>query len=335
MSKNAPANKTQAPRYYVLGAGAMGMLWGTRLNQAGAHTAFITRAVKNTVPVTEYSASKRLSETTTFNAYSASDLSHEELAGATVIIATKAHQATQALTEILPALHNSSNILALCNGIGMQQAMLELLNKNNLTSNLFWGVSSDGALIDTQQSLRHTGAGTTRIGCLSNTHNASPKAPLPKYLTLNIEYVNDIKTAIWQKFFINCAINPVTVLFECNNGELINNKNYAEFFCDLCSELQLLYDELQREFAGQSPALSPDSMQCILPTNFSVLDAATQIAQRTANNVSSMLRDTRSKKNTEINALNAYLVKWAKRRQLPCSLNQQLVENVLQLAIHS
>jgi len=335
MSKNASINKAQAPRYYVLGAGAMGMLWAARLKQTGAHTAFITRAVKSKVPVTEYNVSKRRSETTTFKAYTASNLSHEELAWATVIIATKAHQATQALTEILPSLHNSSNILALCNGVGMQQAMLDLLKQNNLSSNLFWGVSSDGALIDTQQSLRHTGVGITRIGCLSNTHNASHNTPLPESLMLNIEYVNDIKTAIWQKFFINCAINPVTVLFDCNNGELISNKVYADFFCNLCSELQLLYDKLRHEFTSQSASVSPDSMQCILPANFSVLDAATQVAQRTSNNVSSMLRDTRSKKNTEINALNAHLVEWAKRRQLPCSLNQQLVANIRQLATHS
>jgi 2-dehydropantoate 2-reductase len=330
MSKSIFANDKAAPRYFVLGAGAIGRLWATRLKSAGAQVGFITRSMHQSITVEVNDLQYQGTQSFVFDCTHASQLNKASLDGAQLIIATKAHQATQALAELLPALTDSTRLLVLCNGVGIQQAMLELLKQNALKTALYWGVSSDGAVIHADHSLQHTGVGVTHIGCLNKATKRHNNFLLPKNFSLVVDQSENIKVAIWHKFFINCAINPATVHCNCNNGELLDNASYADFFTALCSELQRLYNNLRLSFTNEKNARSFNALQCELPESFSVQQAARQVARQTAKNTSSMLRDTRNNKVTEIAFLNGHLVKWAISNKLPCPLNRQLQQEVLQ-----
>ena len=57
--------------------------------------------------------------------------------------------------------------------------------------------------------------------------------------------------------------------------------------------------------------------------------AVFDVAKRTGDNISSMLQDVRAKRRTEIDSINGYLVKVAKRRRAPCPVNEELVSLIL------
>ncbi|MDA8853018.1 hypothetical protein N9I54_01240, partial [bacterium] len=56
-----------------------------------------------------------------------------------------------------------------------------------------------------------------------------------------------INQAIVQKFFINCAINPLTALYDCLNGDLLKNETHYHGFKLLCAELQTLYNAYNKQ----------------------------------------------------------------------------------------
>ncbi len=89
---------------------------------------------------------------------------------------------------------------------------------------------------------------------------------------------------LWRKLALNCAINPLTVLHDCRNGELLQHR---EQLSGLCEELVELLE------AGGQPAAASDLQGEVL-----------RVIEATAANYSSMYQDVRLGRRTEI----AYLL---------------------------
>lgn len=226
-----------------------------------------------------------------------------------LLICTKAFDVIEALTSLIPALEKNARVLVLCNGIGIHDEILKLLPPEK-NIKLFAGVSSDGALLDKKHHLIHTGKGQTFIGGF-NTDNT---LVFPNHFPLNIIHSHSIQNDIMKKAFINCAINPLTAIYKCKNGELLSNQNYHTTFIALCSELDSIYKHLIKTNK--------------LNEQDSVLNLATQVAKNTAENFSSMHRDFHSGNQTEINFLNQKIIEFAQEAALTCPINNNLVQQI-------
>jgi 2-dehydropantoate 2-reductase len=313
--------KTNNNHWYIVGAGAIGCLWAHALRQADQDVTMVVKANIQDNDTKELSTSQRISllaintdnNDVDISIITASELAAQKIIIEHCIIATKAYDAEAALQSIIPALSLSATVLSLCNGMGMHKAMHQQLQKHSINIQLLLGVTSDGALLQKPFKVRHTGIGHTSIGHFDPQENITPL--LPPYFYLQHTLLNNIHSALWQKMLINCVINPLTLIHQCKNGELFSNKKYTYQIKALCEELSSIANNTANVTAQI--------------TAVELFNTAQSVANQTAQNTSSMLKDGQLGRPLELNYLNGYIIKLAEEQGLACPVNQQLLKALL------
>ena len=265
--------------WHVLGAGALGSLWAARLAGAGATVRIILRSAQR---LADYQRAGGLTLT-------ADDLSRlyaipAELPDAStpiqrLLVACKAYDAEGAIAQVASRLSSGCEILLLQNGLGSQQAIAERWPQ----ARCIFVSSTEGAYRQDDFHVVFAGRGQNWLG---DPNGGSAPVWLDELNRAGIPqtWSSDILARLWRKLALNCAINPLTVLHDCRNGELLQHR---EQLAELCEELVELL-----EASGQ-PAAASDLQGEVLR----VIDA-------TAANYSSMYQDVRLGRRTEI----AYLL---------------------------
>jgi len=329
--------KTDNNHWYIVGAGAIGCLWAHALRQAGQDVTMILKAPIQDGGVKRHLAQQRISLTAINNdsdsdsdnaSASATDtnssdikinvLTASELAAHNIIIehciiATKAYDAIAALQSITPALSLSATVLSLCNGMGMHKTMHQQLHNHSINIQFLLGVTSDGALLQQPFEVRHTGIGHTSIGHYDPQEYTASLLPPCFYLQHSL--LNNIHPALWQKMLINCVINPLTLIHQCKNGELFSNTEYIHQIKTLCEELS---------FIANNTADVTSNITAV-----ALFNTAQSVANQTAENTSSMLKDGQLGRPLELDSLNGYIVKLAKEQGLACPVSEQLLKALL------
>ena len=311
---------THNNHWYIVGAGAIGCLWAHALKKAGQDVTVVLKGHAQDSDANTRSAQQRISlsnidgsnTVVDINTVTVSELISHNSVIEHCIIATKAYDANTALQAILPALSSSAMVLSLCNGMGMHKAMHKQLQSRSKNIQFLLGVTSDGALLHQPFQLSHTGIGHTFIGDYLQQKNTNTL--LPPHLYLHHSQRDNIHSALWQKMLINCVINPLTLIYQCKNGELFANKDYSQSINALCEELSLIANK---------------AAPTITMTAELLFEAAQDVANQTAENTSSMLKDAQLARPLELDYLNGYMVKLAKEHGLACPINQQLLDTQL------
>ncbi|HXH04441.1 MAG TPA: 2-dehydropantoate 2-reductase, partial [Candidatus Competibacteraceae bacterium] len=128
---------------------------------------------------------------------------------------------------------------------------------------------------------------------------------------LRVQKDDDIKTRLWHKLAINCAINPLTALLGCRNGELLDLPGERRVLRIICEEAaQVMAAE---GIIGDAEELY--ARVCI-------------IIEATADNYSSMLQDLRAGRSTEIDYLNGYLLRQGAAHGIPLPCNTLLLDMI-------
>ncbi|MGK0444834.1 MAG: 2-dehydropantoate 2-reductase [Bermanella sp.] len=281
---------------YILGSGAMGSLWASYFHpKQSLH--FIQRQAS--------------AEGYVFNILPSNMKIHGRSTQAQdirspieyLIVATKAYDALEAISSVSQHLTSNSQVILLQNGLGSQQAISEAFPNIKL-----YGCSStEGAYKKNAHTLVHAGKGTNSIGPLN--HQAT-LTDLTSWLPdSQFEWHDDIHLIMWRKFMINCAINPLTVLYDCQNGELIKQDEYLAHMQRICIEIDAVTQRLHYPLA-------------------SAFDLAKHVCALTSNNFSSMLQDKRNSQRTEIHFMTGYLLEQAKKLDIPCPENQKLFQTL-------
>jgi 2-dehydropantoate 2-reductase len=119
-----------------------------------------------------------------------------------------------------------------------------------------------------------------------------------------IEVVEDAQSLIWGKLVVNAAINPLTALLKVKNGELVKRPSAREMMKVLAEETaQVAYAE-----------------KVDLPFKDPIV-AVEDVAQKTAENTSSMLQDVLRGAPTEIDAICGAVVNIARRHGIQTPAN--------------
>lgn len=283
--------------WYVLGAGSLGGLWACRLASAGFAVTLLLRS-------DERLAQYRKAGGLVLGAGGASRqwaLPAELLTTAApishLLLACKAYDAEAAATLLAARLQPGAQVLLLQNGLGSQQAV-----RQRLPSARCVAVSStEGAFRQHDWHIVPAGLGQNWLG----DGGAAP-AWLADLSAAGIphEWAPDIDGRLWRKLAINCAINPLTVLLGCRNGELMQHRDHLAV---LCTELEHLLH------ACDQPQAAAGLLADVL-----------RVVQATAQNHSSMLQDVRRRQRTEIDYLIGYAVAQAQQRGLPLPALQAL-----------
>ena len=285
--------------WHILGAGSLGTLWATRLARAGLPVRMILR---DKARLASYQAGKGLTLVEhgiekTYPVIGETPDNPEPIHR--LLVACKAYDVQSAVAHLRHRLSPHAELVLLQNGLGSQDAVVAQLPQ----ARCIFASSTEGAFRDGDWRVVFAGHGYTWLG------DAAHPAP-PLWLNdlhaagIPHEWSTDILTRLWRKLALNCAINPLTVLYQCRNGELQTHQCEV---ATLCAELGELL-----ECCGQ-----PDAA-------LDLQHEVERVIHATAANYSSMYQDVANARRTEISYLLGYACQATARHQLNLPHLQQL-----------
>ena len=304
---------THNPPWYILGAGAMGSLWGAKLALAGEQVILLLRSQAR---LDEFRAGDGLlleqQGKTLAVPVDAAIASRQAQKIKRLMVCTKTFDTLDALEQFRNHLDENALIILMQNGLGVQQQAQ--LRFKHLP--LICGITTEGAYRKNRFHIVYAGAGYTRLGSL-NSDPAKVQAKLSKLLApltnnraLNISWGDDMLQSLWLKLAVNCAINPVTALMGCKTGALLDKPEKMSAIKAVCAEIEPLLTALDINMQQE------------------LYKQVLQIMQATAANYSSMCQDIRNGRRTEIEAITGYLCEQAKKLQLETPLNSSFYKRI-------
>lgn len=285
--------------WHILGAGSLGTLWAARLARAGVPVRLILR---DEARLASYQAAQGLTLVEQGVAHTYPVIGETPDSPQPIrrlLVACKAYDAENAVAQLQHRLAPDAELILLQNGLGSQDAVAAQLPQ----ARCIYASSTEGAFRDGDWRVVFAGHGYTWLGDASHP---TPPLRLDDLEAAGIphEWSTDILTRLWRKLALNCAINPLTVLYQCRNGELQSHQCEV---ATLCAELAELL-----ECCGQ-PAAAVDLQQEV-----------ERVIHATAANYSSMYQDVANARRTEISYLLGYACQAAARHQLNLPHLQQL-----------
>ena len=295
--------------WHILGAGSMGTLWATRLARAGLP---VTLILRNAARLRTYEKAQGLTlvEGDHSQRFDIQAQTPETAAPIQRLLVTcKAYDAERAVAQIAARLSPNAELILLQNGLGSQQAVAELVPQ----ARCIFASSTEGAFRESDWRVVYAGHGHTWLG--DSQQDAPP--PWLKELEqsgISHEWSTNILTRLWRKLALNCAINPLTVLYNCRNGGLQRHSDEVNL---LCGELSNLLTQCGHQEAARD-----------------LITEVERVIQATANNYSSMHQDVAQGRRTEISYLLGYACAAAREAHVPAvhlhALHQRLSDHLLQ-----
>ena len=292
-------HKLMSTPWHILGAGSLGTLWATRLTRAGVPVRLILR---DEARLASYQAGPGLTLVEQGVAHTYPVIGETPDSPGPIhrlLVACKAYDAQGAIARLQHRLVPDAELILLQNGLGSQDAVAAQLPQ----ARCIFASSTEGAFRDGDWRVVFAGHGYTWLG---DAQHPTPPLWLDDLQAAGIphEWSTDILTRLWRKLAPTCAINPLTVLYQCRNGGL--QAHQCEV-ATLCAELSELL-----ECCGQ-PAAAQD-----------LHSEVEQVIQATAANYSSMYQDVANARRTEISYLLGYACQAANRHQLVLPHLQQV-----------
>jgi len=343
-----PASDLAAAQWHVLGAGAMGCLWAVRLWQhppLARRVALLLRSAEEVETYRKHGGvtleegwEKPLRERDEVGAGLAREQGQSEdvddsrarpaptsgpiptpvpAAAVTdvgpplshLLVATKSQDVAAALRSVHAQLTQDTCIVLLQNGVRVQREITDQYGADRV----YCLSTSHGAWRRGPFHVVHAGHGTAWLGQLEG-NNARALDALQALLpatAMQIDTDPHIARRLWQKFAVNCAVNALTVLYDCRNGELLKIPQARKDLDALTSEIEGLLNVLP-----EAPPL-PDLQESVA-----------EVLRVAARNFSSTLQDARQGRATELAHLNGYLCELATLHGLASPLNHALLQRV-------
>lgn len=295
-------------RVAVIGSGAMGSLFGGRLAAAGERVILVDiwqehvdalndegltiEAADGTSLVTDLKA------TTDAAAVSDADL---------VLVFVKSIHTRDAVADAAP-FDPMTDVLTLQNGLGNPEAIAEVVGEDQVIA----GVTAHGSTMVGPGHIRHAGEGPTTIGryFVDNDDRVTAIAEALTDAGLETTVTASIVDAIWEKVLVNVGINAATALSRVDNGRLVDTEPGRR-----------LLSSAIREAGAVAEAEGAAVREDIVPY-------ASDIAEHTGSNRSSMRQDVEAGRRTEIGAMNGEIVRRGDDHGLDTPVNRTLTDLV-------
>ncbi len=289
----------------VLGAGAMGCLYGAYLSQNHAVTLIdISQAQVNSINESGLLLREKDTEKTFFPraAMSGEDIGAVDL----VIVFVKSIHTYQALAENRTLIDDKTLVMTLQNGAGNDRDILNFAAKENIVI----GTSKHNSVTVGFGQVHHTASGATTLGTMDPTSKADERAgEIIRSAGFEVVISDDIQRIIWSKLFINMSINTLTALLQTKIGYMSRNK-YAWDFAR-----RVVYEAVD---VAEADGTYFDRREA--------LEMVRKVCEDVPDGYSSMYQDRQRKVLTEIDKINGAVVEQAKLYGVPTPYNALIVD---------
>jgi len=291
---------TDGDRIGIVGAGALGGLFGGYLFESGAEVIFIDKDAELVEGITENgltidrpdrgSVTVHPTATATPNAVEPVDV---------LFVFVKAIHTEQAIQDAAPLRHEETVVVTVQNGL----KNLDIIHEYVPTERVVGGTTTEGSSLQEWGHVLHTGRGETKIGG-ENTGAAARVAELLTGAGIETTVVDRPKAHIWEKQLVSVAIKPTAALTELLDGPLAEHDETAWVMEQLVEETVAVAE------ARGVKLLSDDPMQTVQ-----------KVCALNYDTKSSMLEDVQKHRRTEIDHINGAIVDYAEQEgvAVPCN----------------
>ena len=281
---------------FVLGAGAIGSLYGAKL--AASNDVTIIGRPEHVRAINENGLRVEGLEPQTVHVRAATRI-EKISSNALILLTTKVASTASALGPIASFVREDTTIVALQNGLNSDEIARTAVQGRGV---VLRGITQFGAIFEHPGVIRYMVKGYTLLQ--EHERSASIAAAL-NAAGLDCRISGDITTDIWRKLIFNCVVNPITTIVGCKVGGIVDPR--------LNRVKQLIIDECLTVARAAGIHLSGDLMSEI------------NAAYAGSENIVSMRQDLLRGRVTEINYLNGAIVALGAGYGLECPLNDGLV----------
>ena len=289
----------------VIGAGAMGSLFGGLLHRAGNAVTLVDVRAEHVAALRKRDLTIEQPDGTRIAVrVPATTDAGEALAADLFLLFVNTPLIAAALKPFAGRIPARAMVLTLQNGIGNDEAIARVLGRRVQIS---LGVTAQTATSLGPTAVRHRTGGPTIIGLPDGQRPPELEAITSTFSEAGIptRMTRHVFEHLWQKLLVNVGINALTALANLPNGELFADPELTTLVRRLVAEAAAV----MRAEGIPAPPRDP-------------LDFVRAVAEATRADRSSMLEDVLAGRRTEIDAINGAIVRLGERHGVDVTANR-------------
>lgn len=309
----------------IVGQGAMGLLWYHHLAQQHINSALpkVTLLASNHELLSKNDINSAQYEFTAYQQGKTSSFSLKYSQPAdikladVIILCLKSFNIIDAVEKIAKQVNPHCIVILAHNGMGTFEAVVKLLPSQQVILAM---LTTHGCLRSSALAIKHTGLGKSDIGLLAGEMSVEQQVQLTNKLNSALPHIcfhQRIKSKQWLKLAINCVINPITAIYNIENGE-VNNERFT-------GQINSLLIEIIKISQAEHIDFELGDLQGLV----------SKVAHATAKNCSSMRSDILAGRATEVDYINGYIHRLGQQHNIATPENTLLWHQVKSLTIET
>ncbi|MFW6149293.1 MAG: ketopantoate reductase family protein, partial [Atribacterota bacterium] len=223
-----------------------------------------------------------------------------------LILTVKSYDTESAIKTARKMINKNTIVLSLQNGLDNIDKMEKFIARRQIIA----GVTTHASLFSKPGLIKHTGKGKIILGELNGRKTKRIENIVNIFNEAGVETIVsvDIVKEIWIKAIINSSINPLTTIFECKNGYLLQNPI-----------LERIVERVCEESTGIANANG------IKLSYIDMLEKTKEVINYTSENYSSMLQSFKKGRKTEIGSINGKIVEIGEKHNVEPMISEVLI----------
>jgi 2-dehydropantoate 2-reductase len=286
---------TLAVTIVVLGAGAIGSVYGAKLSTA--HDVTLVARPAHADEINTHGLRVTGIEERTYRVRAVSEVDRLP-PGALIVLTTKVIDSQAAVEGVRHHLAPDMTILCVQNGLYSEDVVKAIVGDRCV---VLRAITHFGAIY------RQPGVVELKVAASTRIEDSPRSAAIADAFTrcgLDGQVTPHIRQEMWEKVVVNCVINPVNAMTRTEVGAIADER--------LRPLKQLIVDECRRVAASDGVELAADFVDRI------------DRQYASSRNLSSMQQDLLKGRRTEIDVLNGAVVRLGARHGVECPVNQAL-----------
>jgi len=294
-------------RIAVLGAGAMGSLFGGLLAQAGEDVTLVDVWEDHIKAIKENGLTMicdGVEENVKINAEtSPAQVGPVDL----VIFLVKGTHTEQAIKNATPMIEPDTRVLTLQNGLGNAEKIADVVGEDKV---LFGVIDFASVLLGPGRISSELAKRTIHFKPLNNIVDDKVKQveQVFRNARINAEISLEVERDIWRKLVINCNLNALCTVCRIRTGTLLDQGEIT----------QSLFKDITKEIVTVAGAkgINLDFEEC--------MDFLNDLSSKVRGHYPSMTQDLMKKRKTEIEFINGSVVREGKKHGVATPVNETL-----------
>lgn len=288
-------------RIGVVGAGALGGLFGGYLHRSGQDVSLVDKDSELVDRINEDGLTIEQPDGEKVTVYPTVTTTPEDVRPVDVLfVFVKAIHTEQAIQDAKPLLHEETVVVTVQNGL----RNLSILRDAVPSERVVGGTTTEGSSLQERGHVLHTGRGKTKIGG-EDDKAAAHVADLLTAAGIETTVVDSPESHIWEKQLVSVAIKPVAALTGLLDGPLAEHEETRRVMAELVTEAVAVAQAMGVEL------LSDDPLQAVL-----------DVCEVNYDTKSSMLEDVQKHRRTEIDHINGAIVDYAEQEGIDVPHNR-------------